>query len=34
MAGESQSTASLVLVREGDDWAIASFQNTLVAPPR
>jgi hypothetical protein len=34
MAGQSQSTATLVLVRDGDDWQIASFHNTLVAPSR
>jgi uncharacterized protein (TIGR02246 family) len=34
MAGESQSTATLVLVRDGEDWQIASFHNTLVAPTR
>jgi uncharacterized protein (TIGR02246 family) len=34
MAGESQSTATLVLFRDGDDWQIASFHNTLVAPTR
>jgi uncharacterized protein (TIGR02246 family) len=34
LAGESHSTATLVLVREGDSWPIAAFHNTLVASPR
>ena len=34
MVGESHSTATLVLVRDGEDWQIASFHNTLIAPSR
>jgi uncharacterized protein (TIGR02246 family) len=34
LAGESRSTATLVLVRLGDAWPIAAFHNTLVAPPQ
>ena len=34
MVGESQSTATLVIVRKGDDWQIASFHNTLIASSR
>ena len=32
LAGEHSSVLSLVLVRGGDGWKIASFHNTLVAP--
>jgi uncharacterized protein (TIGR02246 family) len=32
MAGEHSSVLSLVLVRGGAGWKIASFHNTLVAP--
>jgi len=32
LAGEHNSLLSLVLVRGGDGWEIASFHNTLVAP--
>ncbi len=34
LAGESSATATLVLARHGDDWRIAAFQNTALAPPR
>ena len=32
LAGKHSSVLSLVLVRGGDGWKIASFHNTLVAP--
>lgn len=31
LAGEHASTSSLVLVKDGDDYEIAAFHNTLVA---
>ena len=34
LAGEHNAVQSLVLVREGDEWKIAGFHNTLVAPQR
>jgi hypothetical protein len=34
LAGENSAVQSLVLVREGDEWKIAGFHNTLVAPQR
>jgi uncharacterized protein (TIGR02246 family) len=34
LAGEHSAVQSLVLVREGDEWKIAGFHNTLVAPRR
>ena len=34
LAGEHGAVQSLVLVRGGDGWEIASFHNTLVAPRR
>jgi uncharacterized protein (TIGR02246 family) len=34
LAGEHGAVQSLVLVRGGDRWEIASFHNTLVAPQR
>jgi uncharacterized protein (TIGR02246 family) len=34
LAGEHSSVLSMVLVRGGDGWEIASFHNTLVAPQR
>ena len=34
LAGEHSAVQSLVLVREGDEWKIANFHNTLVAPQR
>ena len=34
LAGEQSAVQSLVLVRGGDGWKIASFHNTLVAPQR
>ena len=34
LAGEHNAVQSLVLVREGDEWKIANFHNTLVAPQR
>lgn len=33
LAGKHRATQSLVLVRDGSEWRIASFHNTLVAPP-
>jgi uncharacterized protein (TIGR02246 family) len=32
LAGEHSSVSTLVLVRDGKDWRIAGFHNTLVAP--
>lgn len=32
MAGRHRATQSLVLVRDGGEWRIAGFHNTLVAP--
>ena len=32
LAGESRSTATLVLVQQEPDWRIAAFHNTLQAP--
>ena len=34
LAGEHSAVQSLVLAREGDEWRIAGFHNTLVAPLR
>ena len=34
LAGEHRSVQSLVLVRVGEEWKIAGFHNTLVAPQR
>jgi uncharacterized protein (TIGR02246 family) len=34
LAGEHSAVQSLVLVRAGDEWKIANFHNTLVAPQR
>ena len=34
LAGKSRAVQSLVLVREGDAWKIASFHNTLMQQPR
>ena len=34
LAGEHGAVQSLVLVRDGDEWKIAGFHNTLVAPQR
>jgi len=34
LAGRMQALFSMVLVRDGRDWQIASFHNTLVPPPR
>ena len=34
LAGEHSAVQSLVLVREGNEWKIAGFHNTLVAPQR
>jgi len=34
LAGEHNAVQSLVLVREGDEWTITGFHNTLVAPRR
>ena len=34
IAGEHCAVQSLVLVREGKEWKIAGFHNTLVAPQR
>lgn len=34
LAGEHSSVQSLVLVREGEEWKIAGFHNTLVAQQR
>jgi uncharacterized protein (TIGR02246 family) len=34
LASESRATATLVLVKQDNDWQIACFHNTLVAPPR
>jgi uncharacterized protein (TIGR02246 family) len=34
LAGEHNAVQSLVLVREGGEWKIAGFHNTLVAPQR
>ena len=34
LAGEHSAVQSLVLVRGGDEWKIAGFHNTLVAPQR
>jgi uncharacterized protein (TIGR02246 family) len=34
LAGEHNAVPSLVLVRGGDEWKIAGFHNTLVAPQR
>ena len=34
LAGEHSAVQSLVLIRTGDEWKIASFHNTLVAPQR
>ena len=34
LAGEHNAVQSLVCVREGDEWKIAGFHNTLVAPQR
>jgi uncharacterized protein (TIGR02246 family) len=33
MAGEHDALASLVLVRDGGEWRIAAFHNTLVRQP-
>lgn len=32
MAGENDATQTLVLVREGGEWRIAAFHNTVVVP--
>ncbi|HEX8693198.1 MAG TPA: SgcJ/EcaC family oxidoreductase [Longimicrobium sp.] len=32
MAGRHRATQSLVLVRDGSEWRIAAFHNTLVTP--
>ena len=32
LAGEHQALFSIVLVQDGNDWRIAAFHNTLVAP--
>jgi uncharacterized protein (TIGR02246 family) len=32
LAGEHSSVSTLVLVRDGEDWRIAGFHNTLVTP--
>ena len=32
LAGEHSAVQSLVLVREGEEWKITGFHNTLVAP--
>jgi uncharacterized protein (TIGR02246 family) len=32
MAGENDATQTLVLVREGGEWQIAAFHNTVVVP--
>ncbi len=32
LAGEHSSVSTLVLVRDGGEWRIAGFHNTLVAP--
>jgi uncharacterized protein (TIGR02246 family) len=34
LAGEHEARFSMVLSRGGDDWQIAAFHNTPVAPPR
>ncbi len=34
LAGEHSSVATLVLVRDGSQWRVAGFHNTLVAPTR
>lgn len=34
LAGRMQALFSMVLVRDGRGWQIASFHNTLVPPPR
>ncbi len=34
LVGEHSAVQSLVLVRGGDEWKIAGFHNTLVAPQR
>jgi uncharacterized protein (TIGR02246 family) len=33
LAGEHRAVQSLVLAQTGDGWEVASFHNTLVAPP-
>jgi uncharacterized protein (TIGR02246 family) len=33
LAGQGRAIQSMVLVREGEEWKIASFQNTMVMPP-
>lgn len=33
LAGKGEALQSLVLVREGEEWKVASFHNTVVAPP-
>lgn len=32
LAGEHGSAQSLVLVRDGDEWKVAGFHNTIIAP--
>jgi len=33
MAGEHDSLPSLLLIREGDEWKIVAFHNTLITSP-
>ena len=33
LAGEHRAVQSLVLAQTGDDWEVASFHNTFIAPP-